>query len=157
MSEGSSEIIIRTLSPSSLSDLVRIEKEASPAPWSARLFEEEFRCGHSLVLGADREDRLVGFLICHEIADEHHILNIAVETASRRRGVATALLQHLITASAGAGIEMVTLEVRSSNLAAQALYRQFDFEEVGCRRGYYADNQEDALLMTRRIRTTTSE
>lgn len=150
MSEGSSKITIVQLSPLAVPELVRIENEASPAPWSPRLFEEEFRCGHSVVLGAHREERLVGFLIYHEVADEHHILNIAVETASRRQGVAAALLRYLIESPAALPIEMVTLEVRASNVAAQALYRQFGFEEVGCRRGYYADNQEDAVLMTRR-------
>lgn len=150
MSEGLSDLTISPLTPLSVPELVRIENESSPAPWSARLFEEEFRCGYSTVLGAHREGRLVGFLVYHEVADEHHILNIAVEKASRRCGIATALLRHLIESPAEAPIDMVTLEVRTSNVAAQALYRQFGFKEVGCRPGYYADNQEDAILMTRR-------
>lgn len=156
MFEGSSPVTITSLSPVSIPELVRIENEASPSPWSARLFEDEFRCSHSVVLGALQEERLVGFLVYHEVADEHHILNIAVEKASRRQGVASALLRHLIEASS-MPIEMVTLEVRASNEAAQALYRQFAFEEVGCRRGYYADNQEDAILMTRRQRREGAE
>ena len=43
---------------------------------------------------------------------------------------------------------LVTLEVRRSNVVAQALYRKYRFEEVGVRRRYYRDTGEDAILMT---------
>ena len=45
-------------------------------------------------------------------------------------------------------IKTVTLEVRSSNIEAIALYEKYGFREYGVRKGYYVDNREDALIMT---------
>lgn len=157
-SQAESEVVVIRLTALAVPELVRIEREANPAPWSVKLFDDEFRCDYSVVLGARSGGRLIGFLVCHFVAQECHILNIAVEVASRRRGVARAILTHLITpllaavpvleAESSEAIESITLEVRERNLAAQALYRQFGFEEVGRRKGYYADSGEDALIMT---------
>ena len=154
------EIVVIRLTALAVSELVRIEQEANPVPWSARLFEDEFRYDYSVVWGARSGGRLVGFLVCHFIAQECHILNIAVEINSRRCGVASALLNHLIApliaASdsnpiSGEKIESVTLEVREHNSGARALYQRFGFEELGRRKGYYADSGEDALIMTRSV------
>ncbi len=141
-------IVVR-LSHLAIPDLVRIESESSPAPWSMRLFEEEFRVAHAVVLGARSGGSLVGFAVFHHVADEYHLLNIAVEQQSRRRGIAAALMQEIICAAHASGVAAVTLEVRATNSGAQALYRRFGFVEVGVRRGYYSDNDEDAVLLTR--------
>jgi ribosomal-protein-alanine N-acetyltransferase len=82
------------------------------------------------------------------IVDEAHIGSLAVHPDYRRLGIARALLVRSLAAAAGRGATQATLEVRRSNLAAQALYRRFGFEVVGMRPRYYRDNQEDALLMT---------
>jgi ribosomal-protein-alanine N-acetyltransferase len=154
------EVVVVRLTALAVSELLRIEQEANPVPWSARLFEDEFRYDYSVVWGARSRGRLIGFIVCHFVAQECHILNIAVEINSRRRGVARALLNHLITPLisatdsnpiSGEKIESVTLEVREHNSGAQALYKSFGFEELGRRKGYYADSGEDALIMTRSV------
>jgi len=82
------------------------------------------------------------------MVDEAHLSNIAVRESHRRHGVA----EHLLIAALDVAIErnaaFMTLEVRPSNAAAQALYEKCGFVEVGVRRGYYSDNKEDAVLMT---------
>ena len=45
-------------------------------------------------------------------------------------------------------VSRMTLEVRAGNLAAQELYRRFDFDVAGRRPHYYTDDGEDALVMT---------
>jgi len=91
---------------------------------------------------------VVGMIVLWVIVDEAHIGSIAVHPDYRRQGIAQALLVRALGAASRRGATQATLEVRRSNLAAQALYRRFGFEVVGIRPRYYRNNQEDALLMT---------
>jgi ribosomal-protein-alanine N-acetyltransferase len=94
-----------------------------------------------------RQQRLLGYLICSRYADDWHIMNIAVDPTARRRGLATALLEELF---ARAGRDRAyTLEVRTSNGPAIALYEKFGFRAAGLRKRYYQDTGEDALIMWR--------
>lgn len=79
--------------------------------------------------------------------DEGHITTLASAQNVRRRGVGELLLNGLIEAARELGAEVLTLEVRVSNLAAQQLYLKYGFEARGTRRRYYTDNNEDALIM----------
>jgi ribosomal-protein-alanine N-acetyltransferase len=88
-----------------------------------------------------------GYVIYWVIADEMHILNLAVHPVQRRQGIARALLTAALTQSRDQGAAVVWLEVRPSNTAALALYHSFGFEEIGVRPGYYTDNGEDALIL----------
>jgi len=82
------------------------------------------------------------------MVDEAHIITIAVRNAYRRRGIGERLLISIIEMAMELKADVVTLEVRTSNKQAQALYYKYGFREVGIRRAYYTDNGEDALLMT---------
>ncbi|MBI4308045.1 MAG: ribosomal protein S18-alanine N-acetyltransferase [Chloroflexi bacterium] len=82
------------------------------------------------------------------MADEAHIVSIAVREASRRQGLGELLLIAAIELAMERGSREVTLEVRVSNQAAQALYEKYGFRRAGVRKGYYSDNREDALIMT---------
>src|SRR6266508_2440619 len=53
----------------------------------------------------------------------------------------------LITEARRRGATACTLEVRVANHAAQSLYHQFGFAPVGIRKNYYAETNEDALIM----------
>ena len=75
-------------------------------------------------------------------------MNVAVDDRLRRQGIATALLESLFETADGDG-EQYTLEVRTSNAPALALYEGFGFQAAGRRRGYYHDNREDAVIMWR--------
>ena len=63
------------------------------------------------------------------------------------RAHASRLLAHIIALGRGRGCRLVTLEVRRSNAAAARLYRRFGFRAVGVRPNYYAEDQEDAIVM----------
>ena len=91
--------------------------------------------------------KAAGFLSVWEVCGEVSINNIAVSENYRRKGIARALLQKMLSDLSGA--DSVTLEVRKSNAAAIALYESFGFERVGERRGFYEKPTEDALLMTK--------
>jgi ribosomal-protein-alanine N-acetyltransferase len=80
--------------------------------------------------------------------DEAHISTLAIRMTWRRRGLGELLLVTLLDEARRLGSSRATLEVRVSNVAAQNLYAKYGFEQVGRRKGYYADNREDALILT---------
>lgn len=80
--------------------------------------------------------------------DEAHITAIAVMEEYRRLGIGELLLQGIIELSTKMQASLVTLEARISNFPAQALYEKYGFHKAGIRKAYYADNREDAVIMT---------
>ena len=139
---------IRRLGYADLSHVIAIERRAFPTPWSLAMFVLELSKPAGISLAALHEGRIVGYLICSRYDTVWHLMNVAVEPALRRRGIASVLLTRLFERADRPG-EQYTLEVRTSNLAAIALYERFGFRHAGVRRGYYHDNQEDAEIMWR--------
>ena len=132
-----------------LRDLTAIEKRAYRTPWSRSMFASELAKPSSVCLGAFDRERLVGYLIISRYVDAWHVMNVAVDPAYRRRGIASALLERLFDVTADDDRRGYTLEVRVSNAGAIELYERLGFEARGIRRGYYTDNREDALIMWR--------
>ncbi len=91
---------------------------------------------------------LVGYVGVWFMADEAHITAIAVRSTERGQGIGELLLMGTIELAMRRRARVVTLESRVSNAAALALYEKYEFRRVGLRRGYYSDNNEDALIMT---------
>jgi len=96
---------------------------------------------------ARSSERIVGFAGMWLMLDEAHVTTIGVKPELRGQGLGELLFATLIEIAIGVGARRVTLEVRVSNYAAQALYRKYTFREEGIRRRYYSDNNEDALIM----------
>jgi ribosomal-protein-alanine N-acetyltransferase len=139
---------IRRLNYADLPQVIAIERRAFPTPWSLAMFVLELSKPSGICLAALRDGRIVGYLICSRYDKVWHVMNVAVDDRLRRRGIASALLERLFDQADRPG-EQYTLEVRLSNAAAMALYEGFGFRDAGVRRGYYHDNQEDALIMWR--------
>jgi ribosomal-protein-alanine N-acetyltransferase len=95
---------------------------------------------------AREEGEVVGYLLSWHVLDELHVLQVATAEARRRRGIGRGLVDVVLTYAKDAGVRLVLLEVRRSNVAALALYRRVGFAEVNVRKGYYADG-EDAVEM----------
>jgi ribosomal-protein-alanine N-acetyltransferase len=91
---------------------------------------------------------LLGFAGVWLMVGEAHIVTIATRASHRRMGIGERLLIACIETAQSLDQEVVTLEVRKSNEAAQALYAKYGFDRVGLRVRYYTDNQEDAVIMT---------
>ena len=91
---------------------------------------------------------LVGYIGVWLMVDDAHIVAVAVREAYRGHGLGELLLAEAIDLALHNHMESVTLEVRKSNLLAQALYEKYRFLKVGVRKRYYSDNHEDALIMT---------
>jgi ribosomal-protein-alanine N-acetyltransferase len=98
--------------------------------------------------GQRNGDRIAGWAIVWFGVGEAHIASIGVSGSDRRRGVGELLVLGTIDAATNNDCDELTLEVRKSNEAAQALYRKYGFRVVGERKAYYVDDNEDALIMT---------
>ena len=78
---------------------------------------------------------------------EADIMNVAVDPAYRRQGIAEQLLLRLEQDLKDEDVHSLTLEVRPSNTPAVSLYEKLGYKQVGCRRGYYHHPKEDALIL----------
>ena len=139
---------IRRLSYADLPQVIAIERRAFPTPWSLAMFVLELSKPSGICLAAVHEGGVIGYLICSRYDTVWHVMNVAVHDGMRRDGIATALLNQLFQRADTPG-EQYTLEVRTSNAPAIALYERFGFRSAGLRRGYYHDNKEDAVIMWR--------
>lgn len=93
-------------------------------------------------------ERITGFIGIWKLADEAHVVAVAVQASERRKGLGELLLLGGIEMAIEAGMHAVTLEARVSNWTAQALYDKYGFRHMGVRKAYYSDNREDATIMT---------
>jgi ribosomal-protein-alanine N-acetyltransferase len=140
-----SEIGIRRLSYSDLPSVLGIERRSFQTPWSLAMFVLELSKPTGICLAAARDRDLLGYLVCSRYADVWHLMNVAVTPGLRRQGIASQLMDRLFE-EAGADARY-TLEVRTSNHGAIAMYERLGFRPAGYRRAYYHDNGEDALIM----------
>jgi ribosomal-protein-alanine N-acetyltransferase len=140
---------IRSLQMRDLGAIDEIERRSYPTPWSRSMFAGELAKPASICLGAFEGQELVGYMIISRYVDAWHVMNLAVDPALRRRGIAMSLLERLFEVTDDDARRGYTLEVRVSNEGAISLYEQAGFRARGIRRGYYTDNREDALIMWR--------
>lgn len=139
---------IRRLGYPDLPQVIGIERRVFPTPWSLAMFVLEMSKQTGICLAAVSQGRLAGYLICSRYETVWHVMNVAVDLAHQRSGVASALLGELY-ARVGDERARYTLEVRRSNAVAIHLYEREGFRAAGMRRRYYQDNGEDALVMWR--------
>jgi ribosomal-protein-alanine N-acetyltransferase len=133
--------------------IMEIEAAGFLHPWSEALLRAEL--GHSwsnllaaLAPGPDGAPRIIGYVIFWLVHDEVHVLNVATAPEARRGGVGRALMAEAAAVGRRKGARLSTLEVRRSNQPAIALYRSLGYREVGVRPRYYAEENEDAIVMT---------
>jgi ribosomal-protein-alanine N-acetyltransferase len=144
-------LCLRPMVEADLAAVMRLELRAYPFPWSEGNFRDSLACGYYAVCLVDEAEpqALLGYLVAMDGVAEAHLLNIAIDPARQRQGLARTLLDALVARSVAVGAEQIWLEVRVSNLPACALYERYGFESVGLRRGYYpaAGGREDARVM----------
>jgi ribosomal-protein-alanine N-acetyltransferase len=138
---------IRSAVPADAAGLVAIERRAFSDPWSETSFREALTAPWTFGLVAEMGRGTAGYLIGREVAGTGEVLNLAVAPEFRRRGIGGALLEAGLSALRRRKVDEVFLEVRESNLEAQALYIGYGFRPVGQRAAYYRNPKEDALVL----------
>jgi ribosomal-protein-alanine N-acetyltransferase len=131
-----------------LRSVLSIESQVYPRPWTMALFLSELSLRASRAYYVARVGRdVVGYVGLMVGVDEGHITTIAVHPAWHRHQIGTRLMLVAAREAVAREVSALTLEVRVSNRAAQTLYRRFGFRPVGVRKGYYAESNEDAVVM----------
>ena len=146
-------VAIRPAVPGDLEAILAVERASFPAPWSRDAIAAELHDDpRRMPLVAVEHAAVVGFALVWVIADELHLVNLAVLPDHRRRGIAQLLLDAVLDSEAGHRAAIMTLEVRVGNEAAIAFYRRNGFVDVAFRPRYYPDTHEDALVMLKQLR-----
>ena len=140
-------IMLRPFAHDDVDEVAVIERRTFSDAWPESFFHGELDQPLVYARVAEREGRIVGYLVAWLGEGTGHLGNLAVVPELRRRGVARRFVEGLLERARALSVESLTLEVRASNVAAQALYRAHGFRLAGLRRGYYRDTGEDALVM----------
>ncbi len=138
---------IRSAVPADAAGLELIERRSFSDPWTEASFREALTSPWTFGLIADGGRGVAGYLIAREVARTGEVLNLAVAPEFRRRGIGGALLEAGIATLRRRRADEVLLEVRESNVSAQALYLGYGFRPVGQRAAYYRNPREDALVL----------
>jgi ribosomal-protein-alanine N-acetyltransferase len=142
------EIHFRLMKVEDIPRVMEVELQSFTTPWTAEAFYNEIVHNHfSYYVVAVSGSTIVGYCGVWVIIDEAHITNVAVHPNHRGKKIGEHLLKQIMSLSVMYGATKMTLEVRVSNQVAQKLYQKFGFEAHGVRKGYYTDNQEDAIIM----------
>ena len=149
MRSGTETVTIEKMKTTDVDDVIRIEESAyGQHHWSKESFlnevKNELAHYYSLITS---DGKLAGYAGSWHILEEAHITTIAIAPEYRRRKFAEALLKRVIDDCYEEKIKYITLEVRKSNIPAINLYSKYGFTSFGTRKGYYQDNNEDALIM----------
>ncbi len=144
-------VIERVSSDEDLDAVASLEAASFINPWTREMLARELSQNELARVYVVRMpgERVAAFCACWVIVDELHINTIAVREDLRRRGLATALMHHVLGDAQHQGASRATLEVRRSNEAAQRLYEALGFRLAGVRPGYYTQPDEDALILWR--------
>ncbi|MDB5084504.1 MAG: ribosomal-protein-alanine N-acetyltransferase [Bacilli bacterium] len=141
----------RKMQASDIDRILDIEHLSFTAPWSRNAFEGELHNHFAKYLVIVVGEEVAGYGGMWIILDEAHVTNIALHPDYRGRGLGGKLMERLMAEAIAHGAMHMTLEVRVSNLVAQSLYLRMGFVKNGMRKGYYTDNQEDAIIMWARL------
>ncbi len=140
-----STVDLRPMTADDIGAALALEERVYAQAWSRQVFTDELDQPSRRYIVADVASSLAGYGGVMLVGDEAHITTVVVDPLHRQSRIGTRLMLALVDKALGAGAKALTLEVRVSNEAAQALYRRFGMAPVGVRKQYYRD--EDALIM----------
>lgn len=146
-------LTIRAMASTDVDAVTAIECASYRFPWTQRVFEDCLRAGYRCLVALDAAENIIGYSLLSIVLDESHVLNLCVDPACRRRGVARLLLDRMLYEAAEVQVRTMLLEVRPSNRGARALYADYGFKRLATRPAYYPadDGREDAWLLSRRV------
>ncbi len=138
-------IELAPLTGDDVASVVELELRTYTTPWAEKVFRDELAADGRFYLKASVDGELVGYGGLMVVMPDAHITTVVVDSDHRGSRIGTRLMLELTEEAIRRGAGSLTLEVRISNQAAQALYRRFGMAPVGLRKQYYTD--EDALIM----------
>ncbi len=147
----SGNTLIREALPNDAGDIYQIGKACFSDAWRKETVRNDLSGGHSDYFIASVDGRTVGYGCFWFVADEAQLVNIGVLPDFRRKGLAEEILKRGIEEASVRRMQTMFLEVRVSNLAAQALYRKYQFQVVSVRQAVYDLPRENGYIMSRTL------
>lgn len=141
------EIVIRSMELRDVAQVEKIEQDTFSQPWTADDFLDGIQKADRIYMVAEQSGEVLGYCGMWNVAGEGQITNVAVKKQHRRKGIAVSMLSEFLKKGQQQGISAYTLEVRSSNAGAMALYEKMGFKNCGTRKNFYTLPVEDAVIM----------
>lgn len=138
------------MQPSDISDVLAIENDLYPFPWTRGNFLDSINSNYETWLLRDEIGALVGYFLLMLSVDDAHLLNITVHRDLQGQGIGLLLLDKARAITHEKKLHAMLLEVRPSNARAEKIYRHYGFTRIGIRKGYYPapnNEREDAIVM----------
>lgn len=142
------DIVIRKMELADVNQVLEVERQSFETAWTTDIFYQEIadnEFAHYFVIESDGE--IIGYVGTWVVFEEAQITNIAIKPDYRGRKLGERLFVFTIQQVIRHGATRLSLEVRTSNIIAQRMYRKFGLVPGGIRKNYYTDNNEDAIVM----------
>ena len=147
---SSASLLMATMRAQDVEEVVAIENQAYPFPWSRGNFLDSLNSGYDAWVMRELDGQIAGYFLAMPVVDEMHLLNITVRPTLQGKKLGRLLLNKVITLAREAKMQSILLEVRPSNPRALAFYQHVGFEQIGIRKNYYPSTgatREDAIVM----------
>lgn len=143
-------MIIRKANLDDVEAIVSLDQEVLQTNWHEKLYAESIVLKDTQSLVLDHEGRLIGYLIYRNIGGDFEIIQLALNKAYQRQGLASMMIDYMIQDAQSSNIEFIYLEVEMDNLPALNLYKKYGFEAIHQRKNYYGQGQ-DAIVMRKEM------
>lgn len=134
-----------------LKQVLEVERLCFEQPYTRAIFLQELKISSARLWVVPYRKKIIAYIDFWDVAGEMELVSIAVHPKYAGRGVGPHLMKHMLAYGKKNQAHSIILDVRASNQRAQKLYQKFGFLQVGLRKRYYSDNQEDALIMKREL------
>jgi ribosomal-protein-alanine N-acetyltransferase len=141
--------LVRKMTEPDLDEVMKIEQEAFSLPWSRDSYLGELKNSFANYLVCDDAGDITAYGGIWAVFEEAHITNVAVAREFRGQGMGCAVMEELENIARGKHATRILLEVRPTNEAALKIYQKLEYVQTSLRKGYYTDNGEDAMIMTK--------
>ena len=140
-------MIIRYMELEDVSRVAELERETFSLPWSEKGFMDALRLENNILIVAEEDSKILGYICMYVSFDEGEITNVVVDPKYRSQGIGCFMMKHIIDMAREKFIQRIVLEVRVSNASAIGLYNKCGFLPVGIRKNFYEKPVEDASIM----------
>ncbi len=143
--------LIRKMAVQDIDEVMQVEMDSFTLPWSRESYLSELENNYASYFVCDFEGEVAGYGGIWVVFEEAHITNVAVRKDFRGSGMGKVLMEELEKTARQKKADCILLEVRPSNNVALSMYNSLGYKPTGLRKGYYIDNQEDAIIMTKNL------
>ncbi len=155
--ERAADALVRWMIRRDMPEILEIERKSFEFPWTEENFLCCFRQRNCIGMVAERNDRIVGFMIYELLQSQLHVMSFCVAPWARRQGVGSRMVEKLTRKLSQQRRQEISLEIRETNLSGQLFFRNQGFAANAVIRDHYQDTDEDAYVMKFQLRQTECE